>query len=65
MTIEIPNWCIIGKWIEWNAPHITGNEWVREKILSYGVDGFFHQEHNCPVYYSKYTEYEETKIQSM
>jgi len=46
VTIEIPNWCIIGKWIEWNAPHITGNEWVKEKIL-----------YNCPVYYSKYIEY--------
>jgi hypothetical protein len=32
-------------------------EWVREKIISYGVDGFFHQAHNCPVYYSRFSEY--------
>ena len=41
MTIEVPDWCIIGKTIEWNAPHITGNEWVRDKIISFGYDGFF------------------------
>lgn len=57
MTIEIPDWCIIGKIIEWNTPAITGNEWVKEKIISYGIDGFFHQAHNCPVYYSKFVEY--------
>ena len=31
MTIEIPDWCVIGKYVEWNASHITGNEWVTEK----------------------------------
>lgn len=41
MTIEVPDWCIIGKYVKWKAPHITGNEWVEEKIISYGIDGFF------------------------
>lgn len=60
MTIEVPGWCVIGKTIEWYAPHITGNEWVREKIISFGYDGFSHQEHNCPVYYTKFSEYGKT-----
>lgn len=60
MTIEIPDWCIIGKIIEWNRPDLTGAEWTDEKIISYGVDGFFHQEHNCPVYYTKFSEYGKT-----
>lgn len=60
MTIEIPNWCVIGKQIEWHAPYITGNEWVTETIISYGMDGFFHREHNCPIYYSKFSEYGKT-----
>ena len=31
MTIEVSDQCVIGKTIEWYAPHIIGNEWVREK----------------------------------
>ena len=60
MIIEIPDWCVIGKTIEWYAPHITGIEWVRDKIISFGYDGFFHQEHNCPVYYTNFSEYGKT-----
>lgn len=60
MIIDIPDWCVIGKYIEWRNPYITGYEWVKEKIISYGVDGFFHQEHNCPVYYSKFSDYGKT-----
>ena len=60
VTIEVPDWCVIGKWIKWNAPHITGNEWVDEKILSYGCGGFFHQGCNCPVYYTSFSEYGKT-----
>ena len=60
MILEIPNWCIIGKTILWNAPHITGRKWTREKIISYGMDGFFHQYPNCPIYYSKFSEYGKT-----
>ena len=48
MTIEIPDWCVIGKYVEWNASHITGNEWVTEKIISYGIDGFFPQRKLLP-----------------
>lgn len=60
MIIEVPHWCIIGKWVEWNAPHLTGYTWVSEKIISYGVDGFYHQGCNCPVYYSRFDEYGKT-----
>ena len=60
MIIEVPDWCIIGKYIEWNAPYITGYERAKKKILSYGRDGFFHQGYNCPVYYSKFSEYGKT-----
>lgn len=59
-TIEIPNWCRIGMYIKWYAPNITGRDWVREEIISYGYDGFFHQAHNCPVYYTKFSEYGKT-----
>lgn len=60
MTISVPDWCLIGEYIEWNNPIVTGEEWVREEIISYGYDGFFHQSHNCPVYYSKFDEYGKT-----
>ena len=60
VAIEVPDWCVIGKTIEWYAPHITGNLWVRDKIISFGYDGFFHQGHNCPVYYTKFSEYGKT-----
>lgn len=60
MIIEIPDWCVIGKSVEWKAPHFTGYEWVRETILSYGMDGFFHQGSDCPVYYTKFSEYGKT-----
>lgn len=43
MIIEVPDWCVLGKTIEWHAPEITGNEWVRDKIIAFGYDGFFHQ----------------------
>lgn len=58
--IEVPDWCEIGTYIEWYAPVITGFEWTRERILSYGYDGFFHQSHNCPVYYTKFSEFGRT-----
>ena len=59
-SIVIPKWCSIGKYIAWNDPQITGYEWVNEKILSYGIDGFFHQGYNCPVYFTKFSEYGKT-----
>ena len=60
MIIEIPEWCKIGLEIEWNAPNVTGNKWVREKIIGYGYDGFFHQAYNCPLHFTKFLEYGKT-----
>ena len=60
MTIDIPDWCKIGTFIEWNAPRITGMPWVREKIIAFGYDGFFHQTVNCPMYFTKFSEYGRT-----
>ena len=31
-------------------------KWFKEKIISYGNDGFFHQNHDCPVYYNKFSD---------
>lgn len=60
-TIEVPSWCKIGMYIKWYAPYITGlTDWVREKIIGYGYDGFFHQAPNCPLYYTKFSEYGKT-----
>lgn len=55
--IKIPIWCEIGKTVLWNAPSITDQDWAKEKIISYGHDGFFHQAHNCPVYFTKFSEF--------
>ena len=60
MTIEIPNWCRIGLYIRWDAPEITGQRWVREEIIAYGYGGFFHQAYNCPLYFTKFSEYGKT-----
>ena len=60
MTIEIPDWCRIGLYIQWNAPNLTGMEWVREKIVAFGYDGFFHKAHNCPMYFTEFSEYGKT-----
>lgn len=60
MIIEVPDWCVIGKTIEWSNRHRTGCDWVKEKIIAYGVDGFFHQAYDCPTYYTKFSEYGKT-----
>ena len=60
MIIEVPDWCAIGKTIEWHNPLITGFDWVKERIISYGIDGFYHQEYDCPMYYTKFSEYGKT-----
>lgn len=60
MIIEIPDWCKIGTYIEWSEPLITGFDWVKEKIVAFGYDGFFHQANNCPMYFSKFSDYGET-----
>ena len=59
-TIEIPDWCVIGTWIEWYAPNITGCDWGAEKIVGYGRTGFFHHGSKCPVYHSEFSEYGKT-----
>ena len=59
-TITIPDWCVIGNVIEWSEPEITGMDWVKETIHSYGMDGFFHSAHNCPMYYTKFAEFGKT-----
>lgn len=50
IEIERPDWCQIGNTFNWEAPHITGAEVVREKIIGYTDTGFLHTSHNCPVY---------------
>ena len=60
MTIEVPDWCRIGVWVEWHAPAVTGMDWVAEKIVAFGYDGFFHQGDNCPMYFTKFSEYGKT-----
>lgn len=60
MTIEIPDWCEIGTYISWNCPYITGQQWVREKIVAFGYDGFFHQAINCPMYFTSFSEFGKT-----
>lgn len=58
--IEIPDWCVVGSYIEWNAPEITGVKWVREKIIGYREGGFLHQAVNCPIYFTEFDEYGKT-----
>lgn len=64
MTIEIPDWARIGKIIYVkDVKRDRGddpNEWYKEYIIAYGYDGIFHQAHNCPLYYSKFSEYGKT-----
>lgn len=60
MTIEIPDWCRIGAYIEWHAPKKTGMDWVTERIIAFGYDGFFHQDWDCPMYFTKFSEYGKT-----
>ena len=60
MTIEIPDWCLIGKTIQWSARHYTGRDWVEEKIIAFGYSGFFHQAKNCPIYFTEFSEYGKT-----
>ena len=60
MTIEIPDWCKIGLYVEWSNPRITGCECVTEKIIAYSYNGFFHQAHNCPMYFTEFSEYGRT-----
>lgn len=60
MTINVPDWCIIGKYIAWSDENTTGAKWVRERIVGYTPTGFLHQASNCPMYHTNYTEYGKT-----
>lgn len=61
MIIEVTDWCSIGSYIEWYNPSVTGlKEWVRERIVAFGLDGFYHQANNCPMYFTKFSEYGKT-----
>ena len=59
--IEVPEWANIDDYIlVKDVDCIRGEDpqkWYKEKILGYGYDGIFHQATNCPVYYSKFSEY--------
>lgn len=64
MIIDIPDWAMIGTFV---LVKDTGlyrgddkNKWYKEKIIAYGYDGFFHQAHNCPVYFSHFSDYGKT-----
>lgn len=59
--IVVPEWCKVGMWIEWHAPKTTGLDWVNNKIIGYGVDGFYHTCHGChSIYFSKFTDLGDT-----
>lgn len=59
MVINVPDWCIIGKYVEvlMYDPNYGESKWFKEKIISYSEDGFFHQAHNCPVYHTPFSNY--------
>lgn len=62
MTIEVPNWCRIGKYIEFKMynPDTGKMDWFKDRIISYSENGFFHKAHNCPVYHNRFDDYGDT-----
>ena len=62
MVINVPDWCIIGKYVEvlMYDPNYGESKWFKEKIISYSEDGFFHQAHNCPMYHNSFSDYGKT-----
>lgn len=62
MIINVPNWCTIGKFIEFKMfdPDTGKDAWFKDRIISYSEDGFFHQAHNCQVYHNKFDDYGKT-----
>lgn len=62
MILEIPEWCKIGKYIEFKMydPNEGKAMWFKDKIISYSEDGFFHQSAYCPVYHNKFSDYGKT-----
>lgn len=64
ITIELPDWARIGVTVlvkDYDCIRGDNPEhWYREKIIAFGYDGVFHQAHNCPMYYTKFSEYNKT-----
>lgn len=64
MTIELPGWARIGDYVlvrDYDCSRGPDpKQWYKERIIAFGYDGVFHQEHNCPVYYTKFSEYGNT-----
>lgn len=62
MVINVPDWCVIGKSIEFQMYDLNEGKtnWFKDKIISYTEDGFYHQAHNCPVYHNKFSDYGKT-----
>ena len=58
MIINVPEWAEIGNLIEFKIydPSCGKERWFREEIISYGNDGFFHQNRDCPVYYNRFSD---------
>lgn len=59
MIIEVPDWCVIGKYIEVKMfDNLLGEyDWFCQRILSYSENGFFHQAYNCPVHHNLFSDY--------
>lgn len=64
MTIELPDWARIGMTVLIKDTNkVRGddsNAWYTETIVAFGYDGVFHQAHNCPMYFTEFTEYGKT-----
>ena len=59
MIINVPDWCVIGKPIQFKMynPNSEQVEWFTDRIISYSPNGFFHQAHDCPIYHNKFSDY--------
>ena len=64
MTINLPDWARIGLTVLIKDEDcIRGdnpNDWYREEIIAFGYNGVFHQAHNCPIYFTEFSEYGKT-----
>ncbi len=62
--IMIPDWAHIGRTVVVKDTHKyrgdDRNELWGERVIAYGNDGVFHQEHDCPVYYTEFSKYGKT-----
>jgi len=62
--IKLPSWARIdAEILIKDVNMIRGadpEKWYPERITAFGYDGVFHQAHNCPEYYTKFSEYGKT-----